>query len=529
MNYHYYKQIQPERAIQGNFSSGQINYKFQTDPNQTFIPEKSYIKFKVKLTKGNGDAIDSEFGLAPNMYCCDNLFQQIDLRINGKSVSRLSDYVAQCAALKHRLSISGGGRDALMSSCNYSKIDLCDRISQIASDGVQEKDIVWRRGEQLAANAGSGRSLDFLDLATPNRVQFIAASNRIVFSANGGADIPQMSKYFSPGDYIYFNDGAERALKVVSFFTTVSSDDTIVVTNVAGNVGAADLVLQCRIHDAYYQDKSYSKSEQASQIELIWTPPIGFFDIAKEVAGRYVLELTPSVDGVWQKHFVESLRPIALGAAVTDYQVEITEMNMFLYSHVRSGAVSLDESFVISDIRCSSQNLTTNSLSSTLFNIHPRNHSLTLAFQDSAVGDDIRLSRSKFRIVNGQELNLVRYYIQMDGVTLPDPIPSLEMDVGVNEFTQRYYENVQYSGGYENLERLETMEEWKRAGIFFHYRFGSGYKKSGQASIYTNFSSAFKGETEAILRNPQILLFDHYYTAIKMNVSNGSMHGVEVV
>ena len=72
------------------------------------------------------------------------------------------------------------------------------------------------------------------------------------------------------------------------------------------------------------------------------------------------------------------------------------------------------------------------------------------------------------------------------------------------------------------------MEEWKRAGIYFHYRWGVGYKRSGQAMVYTNFSSAFKGEDETINRNPQILLFDHHYTTIHMNVQNGELIDIEV-
>jgi len=530
MDYKYYRQVQPERGIQGNFASGQLDFRWKTEDNSSFIPSKSYFVIKFKLTDGLGGRINKEFGVAPNLNCCDNLFQQMDLRVNGKSVSKWNDYVAQCAALKTRLGRSMTKRQALMSSCNYTKIDLVDRLSQISSNGIQEKDVVWRRGAILAANAASGRTLDFLDLATPNTVEFVVANNQIIFRSAGGVEIPDMSKHFAVGDYIYFNDGGEKALLVTGYLTTDKHNDTLTVSGAVLAVGPGNLVAQVRIHDTYYQDRLYSNHDQANDIELIWTPPLGFFDINREVCGDYKLELTPHPEGVWQKYAVEGILNRAVGLTANDFKIVIGEMNLYLCVHVHPGPITNTETFTFSDIECSSQNLTTNSLTSTIFNIHPKNHSLTLAFQDSAVGDDIRLSRSKFKIVDDQELNLVRYYIQMDGITLPDPIPSLEMkqDIGVNHYQQRYYENIQYSGGYETLEQLESMEEWKRAGIYFHYRWGVGYKRSGQAMIYTNFSSAFKGETEAINRNPQILLFDHYYTTVHMNVQQGELIDIEV-
>ncbi len=533
MKYKYFRELQPERAIQGNFASGQINYKWTMDDNSTWNPSKSYIKIKMKITKGDGTRLDKAFGIAPNMYCADNIFQQMDMRINGVIVSQWNDYVAQCASLKNRLYKDMNERQALMSSVNYSKIDLVDRLAQVSSDGFKEKDVVWRKGAILAAAAGSGRTLDFLDLATPNQVQ-ITATNRLIFTENAGNKIPDMSKYFAIGDFIYINDGAENNRIVTGYETINKRNDTLIVSGAALTaVIAGDLVAQIRIHDEYYPERLYSNSEQANDIEIIWKPPLGFFDIDDKMGGAYKLELTPHTEGVWQKHAVEGItnrevRLLTQVADATKFSVDITEINMYLCVYVGYGSASGTKSYTYSDIRCNSQNLTTNSLTSKIFNVHPNNHSLTLAYQDSAVGDDIRLSRSKFKIVDEQELNLVRYYIQKDGITLPDPIPRLDVNqnTGVNKFHQRYYENLQYSGAYENLRKHETMKEWIDAGIYFHYKWGEGYKKSDQVMVYSNFSKAFKGETEAINRNPQILLFDHYWCHLSLNVSGGKVIGV---
>ena len=49
MMYKYLAEVQPERGIQSNFASGQINYKWSMNQNM-FNPAKSYIRIKIKLT-----------------------------------------------------------------------------------------------------------------------------------------------------------------------------------------------------------------------------------------------------------------------------------------------------------------------------------------------------------------------------------------------------------------------------------------------------------------------------------------------
>lgn len=538
MDYKFFRQIQPERGINGNFASGQINYRWKTANNTAWVPSQSYLKIKLKLTQGGGARPNksSDFGL--NMMVCDQLFQQINMRINGVLVSEWNDYVAQCAALKCRLNCDVATRQSMLSDVDYTKIDLVDRMSQISSDGRQEKDTVWDKGPQLAPNAASGTTLTFMDLATPHQVEFfvpVGGENRVQFSPNDSNQaIPDMSKYFAVDDYIYLNDGGEIASVVIGFRTEDSHNDTILVADALNAVAAANLVAQVRIHDVYFIDRRYSNSVQNNEIELIWKPPLGFFDIRTEVSGDFKLELTPNPDGVWQRYAVESLKESRIPG--DDYDIDVTEVNFYAWTHVHPHTVNDQQTFVYSDIRCTSQNLTTKSLTSKVFNIHPQNHSLTLAWQDSDSGDDTRYSRAKFKIANDQELQIRRFYISMDGITLPDPLPSpiLEPNDGVNELYQRYVENFHHSGAFNSsIQKYETMEEWKRAGIYFHYKWGIGYKKSGQALVYSNFyqhdDPDWIGETLDDYRNPQVLLFDHYYCTLMMTVKDGECITVEKV
>lgn len=534
MDYKFFREIQPERGIHGNFASGQINYRWKTASNTAWVPSQSYVKIKMVLSREDGTQLQEEDDVGLNMMVCDQLFQQIDMRINGVLVSEWNDYIAQCAALKCRMKCDMSTRQSLLSSVNYTKIDLIDRIAQTASDGRIHKDTVWNKGEPLAAAAGSGTELNFMDLATPHQFEFDAANDQVIFTPNGSPEsIPDMMKYFSVGDYIYLNDGAEISTFIVGFESTNSMNDTLVVDTLNNNLGPANLTDEVRIHDRYYIDRRYTNSVQNKQFELIWRPPIGFFDIATEVSGDFKFELTPNPEGVWQRYAVESLRENMVPG--DDYNIEVTEANMYLWTHVHPGPISDQQTFVYTDIRCSSQNLTTKSLTSKVFNIHPYNHSLTIAWQDSACTNDTRYSRAKFKIVGDQELDIKRFYIQMDGITLPDPLPAPTLDPdaasAINELYQRYVENFHYSGAINSgMTKFETMEEWMRAGIYFHYKWGSGYKKTGQANVYSNFNQTdepdWLGEP-GTYRNPQILLFDHYYCTLKMVVKDGELINIE--
>jgi hypothetical protein len=79
------------------------------------------------------------------------------------------------------------------------------------------------------------------------------------------------------------------------------------------------------------------------------------------------------------------------------------------------------------------------------------------------------------------------------------------------------------------LSKKETMKQWLDAGIYFHYKWGTGYRKSDTVMVYSNFSKQFDNILPAIVpRNPQILLFDHHLKTLSMNVSNGKVISISV-
>lgn len=527
MKYKYYQEIQPERGIQGNFASGQINFKFEMDDKSKWNPSKSYLKIKMKISKGDDSPLDVNFGLAPNMFVCDNIFQQLDMKINGVIVSQWNDYIAQCSSLKHRLKSDLNERESILSDVNYAKINLSERINQVSTDGYKK--------------LNSGGKTRFTDLKQDNNTAILTTEEiRVLVGAldvleyrnAGGAAFGAINLTQTDlkiGDLIEMNN----FVGVVFFRATITAitANNITLDRALPVAIASEDILTNKIFHIPVDDGSI-QSQRSNQFEIIWKPPIGFFDLNDELCGSYKFELTPHAEGVWQKYAVEALTDMQVGTTSTTFKVDITEMNMYIWKCIYPSSTSGKKSYVFSDIICNSQNLTTNSLTSKIFNVHPKNHSLSLAYQDSGVGDNITLSRSKFKIQNDEQNNLVRYYIMKDGITLPDPLPSLEKIQhgvvnnaninGIDYMTQRYYENFTYSDGDDLLLRKEDLQEWFDAGLFVHYRWGVGSRLTDHVQVYSNFSSAFT-------TNPQILLFDHYYVKIDMNVVNGKVTNVSKI
>ena len=91
---------------------------------QHWIPSRSYLRMRCELTKGNADNITQTQltvgdQIAPNMNLCANLFQSMELQLNGKTISRVSDHVAEVDTVEQRLSKSKAWMDSIGASVNW--------------------------------------------------------------------------------------------------------------------------------------------------------------------------------------------------------------------------------------------------------------------------------------------------------------------------------------------------------------------------------------------------------------------------
>jgi len=140
-----HNQVPPSRDVtQNNFPNGVISFKFQNSGQQWWIPSQSYIRIRCSLTKADNTQLADAQDIRPNIALASNLFQSAELRINDKTVSRITDFMPQVDALETRLSKSKAWLDSVGKSTNLWGTDA-ERLAKVSSnsDGYTHFEICW--------------------------------------------------------------------------------------------------------------------------------------------------------------------------------------------------------------------------------------------------------------------------------------------------------------------------------------------------------------------------------------------------
>ncbi len=133
-----YDQLAPSREVKGtNFPGKSIHYRFSVGGQRWWLPSRSYFLMRLKLTKPNGaDApvLADDVALAPGAASC--LFQSAELRLNGKTVSHISDHLPQIDAVQTRLRKSKSYIESIGKAANLWEPDFRVRQNNQAADGT---------------------------------------------------------------------------------------------------------------------------------------------------------------------------------------------------------------------------------------------------------------------------------------------------------------------------------------------------------------------------------------------------------
>jgi hypothetical protein len=466
-----------------------------------------------------GNALIEGDNIAPAPHLAANLFASAELLLNGVVVSRISNNIPQVEALKSRLKMSKSSLDSLCAETNFCQPSYQERQMQVCSNGL---DSVKYHYYAPTAAAGTGTTLQFLDLLTPNQVQFTAA-NLIIFTANGGAAIPDLRNYFSVGDSVAFNDGAEKVRTITLVEAAQLTVDGAALTAPA----VANLVAQVRqILPAL--DVSKSKSRRVKEFELIWKPPLSLFDYEKALpSGDWEIRLNPQPASSYREYCIESTGATKSAGAGNDFLVSVDEM--FFYSAEVEGKRLDDITYLIDleESRCTSKICTaSNNLQQHEFAVSPSTFALSVAWQDNAVESDTRYPMARFKIGGegtDSELSLTRLYVQYDSRTGPSPDILPEYSADSKDFlVEMYYRNLLDSGAIADTGGVETLKDWQDRGIYLHQLWPrDGTSRSTRCMV--NFESAFDGLTA-----PRVLLFDHYRKAVRVRHEGGRVVDVQV-
>ncbi len=451
-----YQQITATRGIDDNsFSSGVINYRWQTSSDTWWVPNRSYLRLRCRLSKAGvapnkGDPLTLSDGIAPNMNLMPNLFQNCEFKLgDNKVISRVADYVPQVDALQNRITKSRAWLDGIGNSTNLWQPNQSDRMNEVSSDG----------SSSLGRDAKTEKlAMGYVALNTIE----IDAGGVVTFSvgAGGPAGNPDAQTVWRTGDVLEL-EGNKYLVKETTNATTIQLDDGFAYNAVAATT---DSFTRIRKED----------SRQLTEFELTWVPEcLSIFKINHAIPGGGMCELSlnPQVASVIQKQAIESISGTNKVPG-TDYDFEITDMYLFVATlkgpRFSEGSFLLD----LEQIRCQTAQLETGAFGQKPYDVSPSTKALTLAIQDSRIYDDTSISASKFKAYNGTtsiDLNINRFFIQYGSVQKPQPDADVNFDVNVDRTVQRYTDTALQSGAYWDTGSFEDIEQHHDRGNFYYF------------------------------------------------------------
>lgn len=538
-----YVEVQPLRSVSDDvvagtyrFSDGAIDLRWSMADDEYWIPNRSYIRFRMVLTRVDDNQLFTSDDISPSMNIASTLFNRITYKINNQVVSELSENIPQIDSLQCRLRKSADWLDTVGNDVSFFNESFERRQNRVVVDPVDFNPVttapypVAAALEDLLDDEPYGNKL--LRLANPNQVTFIAIAGAvpgtITFTVNGGAAIPDMRILFPVGSQIIFDDGARKVQNVIGHPDPAS----IYVDGVVTAVAAANFANQV-YHTA--PDRVFSlrdkRSKTVTEFEVCWQPPISVFKLKHALPGsaRHELEFSVLNGTSYRKSAIESLLAdkIPHPTAGANYKFGITDMKLYLCKfrgpRLTDGPLYLD----LEETRCQKLSITTIAPTQTAFTVEPSTYALTLAFQDTRSGTNTLFPLTKFRMGSDTEQfeqNLKRYYIRYGNTQKRQPDAELNnFGNTINNMTDLFYRNLIYNNHFFGGAQ-ETFEQWRNRGLYIHHPWPkTGTDKSTQGYLLQEFEGGIgNGDSQ------KILLFDHYRKVALIEIVEGMVDRVLV-
>ena len=515
-----YEQVPTSREISGgtaSFSGGAISFKFEVSGQKWWIPNRSYIRLRVGITRGNGDAIKLTDNIAPNMGLCSSLFQSGEFRINDKVVSRISDFMPQIDALEARTTKSRSWLNGIGNTVNFWEDEFKVRQSEVCIDGASASE----------TQSTTGRVALGFDDAT-NTVAVAADTGVLTFAQAGGVALPVLANIFKVGDEIEIDCAGVIGTVRYTISALLAGGVTLQLNNLKTIAFGAGAVEFRRIRKVLVE----TDARKVSGFELIWSPPLSLLKVGHAMpSGRYELVLNPQTSSAYQKACIESLLGAGdknAGITINDYKVVIN--SMFFMANTVEGPRADNITYLLDleQTRCQSQQIDNGgSFQGKYFDVSPSTHALTVAYQDGRAGTNSQISVSKFKSYNvavnaEQETKLNRFYINFAGQNLPTPDADPEFDATKDYTTQRYVESQLYSGAYYDAGGCESIKEYHNRGSYYYFSWPrDGTDRSTRVAVQQSFNA---GDTA----NMKVLLFDHSKQVARVRIQDGRVVDVQV-
>jgi len=533
-------EVQPTRDVTGNsFPNGLFRMEWENSGTQWWIPSRSYLRMRCQLAHGDGSQLNVSDQVAPNLNLAANLFQSMELQINGKTISKCSDHVGEVDTLEQRLHKSKSWTDSVGASINWLQESLEDRISQVSLDGtVSGRDFVSKSTNPLFSIDSTTKmavvpfddSLTSLFLSRPSNYAQL--------------DADRWNSVIKIGDIIRLIDNTEFTIKGTMFYNSGSQVLQIAVETSTGANRFKTPVTQPLFN--IYRPKA---ARRVKQFEIIWRPMcLSIFKYGGALpTGKYSLILTPynASGNNYQIRAVEIPKSVAVsnipvfGSSVSNISFNVLDTRFYRATIEGERVDDLTYYLDLEDTSYQSQNLQiTTSLTKQYFDVPPLTHALTVCYQNRNAGIDLRQSSSRF-VCNGydsktneftgvvnNELTLQRIFVTYGGRSYPQPDgdPSYIVGSAADYTTQRYIETITNSGGLFSEGRTESIQEWQARGAYHHISTPKDGSDRSCTRVVVNqqFSSNFANEAN-------IVLFAHSKSTAMISIVRSLVVDVQVL
>lgn len=553
-----FQEVNSLRTVTGdNFPDGEIVFRWTYGSSKYWIPNKSYVKIKMKLTNPSGSRLSQSKNICWAMNTVPGLFQSSSYKIADQTVCSITQNLPQIDSLKNRMNKSDGWLQSVGQSNNNWTHSFKKREQNMFSAGGNDNAgglncfATW---DQIRANVST------LGIAVGDSIAIAedAASGTYLLTLTDSAGRGHIwsKSGVTVGDVICYETilpvlGGTDERVLSSGVITELTDLTIRfiphngAKEVSGTLSALKIIIKFLRHDFYDENCSLNSHE----MEFMWYPTLSVFDSVKHAipcAGtKHEFTLTPFPDSVYQKGVIESRAAdkthLSSGAGTTDnFKLEILDMRFYVLT-CDSNRIEDNFDFLLdlNEIQCQSTPITSTSQQQSL-DVIPSTNGLTLAFQDSAALNNSMYPISKFHIRDNLELNLSRYYIRYEGqVPQPDSESSLVRvgdgndgssanGNGKKDFLKDVYNRTKLYDGTLFMEQPESLEVYRSRGMYIYHPFPkTASSKNTRVYVQVNFSSL--NDSGGVAQSPFMLLFSHYKKAVILNVKNGRIVGVQPI
>ena len=129
-----YQEVSSQKANTGaNFPLGQQSYKWSVSGNTRWSPKHTHFVVRITLSNVAGDDLVDNPRIAPACGLMSNLFSSAELRLGGKTVQRVTQFLPAIDSLLHRTTKSKPYLDTVGEASNFWNNSFGVRVSEVSS------------------------------------------------------------------------------------------------------------------------------------------------------------------------------------------------------------------------------------------------------------------------------------------------------------------------------------------------------------------------------------------------------------